>query len=119
VVEENGYGEEPEWGAITEPAGYRALKGIDSYQAVRDGVAYPATLITTGVTDPRVAPFHAAKMAARLQAATSSGKPVLLRVEFEAGHGMGSTRAQQDEETADTFAFLLWMTATLPRPSPP
>ena len=108
VAEQNGYGEEPEWGAISELAGYRALKSIDSYQAVRDGTRYPAVLLTTGVTDPRVAPFHVAKMAARLQAATNSGKPILLRVDFGAGHGMGSTRAQQDEEAADTYAFLLW-----------
>ncbi len=108
VAEQNGYGEEPEWGAISELAGYRALKSIDSYQAVRDGTRYPAVLLTTGVTDPRVAPFQVAKMAARLQAATNSGKPILLRVDFDAGHGMGSTRAQQDEEAADTYAFLLW-----------
>jgi prolyl oligopeptidase len=108
VVEQDGYGEEPEWGAINDPAGYRALKSIDSYQAVQDGTPYPAVLLTTGVTDPRVAPFHVAKMAARLQAATTSGKPILLRVDFDAGHGFGSTRAQQDREAADTYAFLLW-----------
>jgi prolyl oligopeptidase len=108
VAEQNGYGEEPEWGAISDPAGYRALKLIDSYQAVRDGVAYPAVLLTTGVTDPRVGPFHVAKMTARLQAATSSGKPILLRVDYDAGHGIGSTRAQQDREAADTYAFLQW-----------
>ena len=110
VVEQNGYGEEPEWGAIREEAGYRALKSIDSYQAVRDGTPYPAVLLTTGVTDPRVAPFHVAKMAARLQEATNSGKPILLRVDYDAGHGIGSTRAQQDREAADTYAFLLWQT---------
>jgi prolyl oligopeptidase len=110
VAEPNGYGEEPEWGAISEEAGYRALKSIDSYQHVQDGVAYPAVLLTTGVTDPRVGPFHVAKMAARLQAATSSGKPILLRVDFDAGHGIGSTRTQQDREAADTYAFLLWQT---------
>ena len=110
VAEQNSYGEEPEWGAISDEAGYRALKLIDSYQAVKDGVAYPAVLLTTGVTDPRVGPFHVAKMAARLQAATSSGKPVLLRVDFDAGHGMGSTRTQQDREAADVYAFLLWQT---------
>jgi prolyl oligopeptidase len=108
VVEQNGYGEEPEWGAINDPAGYRALKSIDSYQSVKDGTPYPAVLLTTGVTDPRVAPFHVAKMAARLQAATSSGKPILLRVDYDAGHGLGSTRSQQDREAADTYAFLLW-----------
>jgi prolyl oligopeptidase len=108
VVEQNGYGEEPEWGAISDPAGYRALKSIDSYQAVKDGTPYPAVLLTTGVTDPRVAPFHVAKMTARLQAATSSGKPILLRVDYDAGHGIGSTRSQGDREAADTYAFLLW-----------
>jgi prolyl oligopeptidase len=110
VAEQNGYGEEPEWGAISEEAGYQALKSIDSYQHVRDGVAYPAVLLTTGVTDPRVGPFHVAKMAARLQAASASGKPILLRVDFDAGHGIGSTRTQQDREAADTYAFLLWQT---------
>jgi prolyl oligopeptidase len=110
VAEPNGYGEEPEWGAISDEVGYRALKLIDSYQAVKDGVAYPAVLLTTGVTDPHVGPFHVAKMAARLQAASSSAKPILLRVDFDAGHGIGSTRAQQDREAADTYAFLLWQT---------
>jgi prolyl oligopeptidase len=111
VVEQDGYGEEPEWGAISDPAGYRALKAIDSYQAVVDGTKYPAVLLTTGLSDPRVAPFHVAKMAARLQAATTSGKPVLMRVDFDAGHGIGSTRAQADAEAADTYAFILWQTA--------
>jgi prolyl oligopeptidase len=111
VAEQNGYGEEPEWGAISTAAGFRALKAIDSYQAVKEGTAYPAVLLTTGVTDPRVAPFHVAKMAARLQAATTSGKPILLRVDFDAGHGVGSTRTQQDREAADTYAFLQRWTA--------
>lgn len=110
VAEQNGYAEEPEWGAIRDQAGFKALKSIDSYQAVKDGGKYPAVLLTTGVTDPRVAPFHPAKMAARLQAASASGKPVLLRVDFDAGHGMGSTRAQQDAEAADTYAFILVQT---------
>jgi prolyl oligopeptidase len=101
VAEQNGYGEEPEWGAIAAESGYRA---------VRDGTKYPAVLLTTGVTDPRVAPFHVAKMTARLQAASKSGKPILLRVDYDAGHGIGSTRGQQDREAADTYAFLLWQT---------
>ena len=113
VAEQNGYGEEPEWGSISNPKGYQALKTIDSYQALTDGTKYPAALLTMGVTDPRVAPFHPAKMAARLQAASASGKPVLLRVDFDAGHGMGSTRAQQDKEAADTYAFILWQTGPL------
>jgi prolyl oligopeptidase len=110
VAEQDGYGEEPEWGAIADHDGYLALKAIDSTQAVREHTAYPAVLLTTGVTDPRVAPFHVAKMTAHLQAATNSGKPVLLRVDYDAGHGIGSTRGQQDREAADSFAFLLWQT---------
>jgi prolyl oligopeptidase len=108
TAEQDGFGEEPEWGAISDPKGYQALKSIDSYHAVKDGTPYPAVLLTTGVTDPRVAPYNVAKMTARLQAASTSGKPILLRVDYDAGHGIGSTRSQQDRESADTYAFLLW-----------
>ena len=79
---------------------------MDSVHAVQDGVAYPPVLLTHGMTDPRVEPWHSAKMTARLQAATSGGE-VLLRVTFDAGHGIGSTRTQLDEETADIYAFVL------------
>ena len=110
VAEPNGYLGEAEWGSLDNRDAYLALKSVDSYHAVADGVRYPAVLLTTGMHDPRVAPFHPAKMAARLQAASRSGKPVLLRVDFDAGHGMGSTRAQQDDEAADTYAFILAQT---------
>ncbi|HYF65752.1 MAG TPA: prolyl oligopeptidase family serine peptidase, partial [Herpetosiphonaceae bacterium] len=80
---------------------------IDSYGRVRAGVAYPAVLLTAGMNDPRINVWMATKMAARLQAATSSGKPVLARVDLDAGHGMGSSRPQQNAELADTLAFAL------------
>ena len=64
--------------------------------------------MTTGLSDPRVANWEAGKITARLQAASSSGRPVLLRVELDAGHGLGSTRKQVDDEKADTYAFILW-----------
>jgi prolyl oligopeptidase len=60
------------------------------------------------VNDPRVEVWQSTKTAARLMAATTSGKPVLLRLDFDAGHGIGSTKKQQLEERADMFAFLLW-----------
>ena len=110
MAEQDSFGEIPEWGAIDDEAGFRGLLAMDAYQAVKDGVAYPAVLLVTGAQDPRVAPFHVAKMAARLQAASSSGKPVLLRVDFDAGHGIGSTRSQGDALAADMFAFVLWRT---------
>lgn len=95
-----------EFGSVTTEEGFRGLHIMDAYTQVRDGVAYPAVLLTAGANDPRVAIWQAAKMAARLQVATSSGKPVLLRVEFQGGHGMGSTQQQFNEEYADEFAFL-------------
>ena len=65
-------------------------------------------IVVTGINDPRVDAWQAAKMAARLQAASTSGKPVLLRVDFDAGHGFGSTKKQRNEELADALAFLFW-----------
>jgi prolyl oligopeptidase len=97
----------PEFGTVKEPDGFKALYAMDAYQHVKP-TAYPAVLLTTGVNDPRVAPWQAAKMAARLQAATNSSKPVLLRVDYDAGHGMGSTKSQRDVELADELAFLFW-----------
>jgi prolyl oligopeptidase len=97
----------PEFGSTETEDGFKGLFAMDAYSHVKDGVKYPAVLLTTGATDPRVAPWQATKMAARLQAATSSGKPVLLRVDYDAGHGLGSTASQRDEELADEEAFLL------------
>ena len=104
----NGPSNVPEFGTVADPDGFKALSAMDAYQHVRDGVKYPAVLLTTGINDPRVASWEPAKMAARLQAATTSGKPVLLRVDYDAGHGIGSTKAQQDADAADEWSFLLW-----------
>jgi prolyl oligopeptidase len=98
----------PEFGTVTEPDGFKALFAMDAYQHVKANTPYPAVLLTTGVNDPRVAPWEAAKMTARLQASTSSGKPILLRVDYDAGHGIGSTKSQRDIELADELSFLFW-----------
>ena len=105
---QNGPPNVPEFGSVSTEDGFKGLYAMDSYQHVKDGTKYPAVLLTTGMTDPRVDPWQAAKMTARLQKATASGKPVLLRIDFQAGHGLGSTRAQRDEEFGDIFAFILW-----------
>jgi len=97
----------PEFGTIKDRDGFKGLLEMDAYQHVKDGTAYPSVMLTTGLTDPRVAPWEAMKMSARLQAATSSGRPVIVRVETDAGHGLGSTRKQRDDESADTYAFIL------------
>jgi prolyl oligopeptidase len=106
--QENGPSNIPEFGTVKDKAQFGYLLGNDAYQHVKDGTAYPAVLLTGGFDDPRVSVWEPAKMAARLQSATSSGKPVLLRIEFDAGHGIGSTRAQMDAEQADALSFLLW-----------
>jgi prolyl oligopeptidase len=104
----NGVPNIPEFGTHTNEAGFRALRAMSSYHQVKDGVKYPAVLLTHGVNDPRVEVWHSSKMAARLLAASTSGKPVLLRLDYDAGHGVGSTKAQQQAERADMYAFLLW-----------
>jgi prolyl oligopeptidase len=105
---QNGPPNVPEFGSVSTEDGFKGLYAMDSYQHVKDGAKYPAVLLTTGMTDPRVDPWEAGKMTARLQKATGSGKPVLLRIDFQAGHGLGSTRAQRDEEFGDIFSFILW-----------
>jgi len=105
----HGMGLIPEVGSVKTKAGFEALYSISSYAHVKDGTKYPAVLLETGENDPRVAPWQVDKMAARLQAATSSGKPVLLRVSYHGGHQIiGGTEAQFQETLADEMSFLLW-----------
>jgi prolyl oligopeptidase len=96
-----------EFGSVATPEGFRMLMADDAYQHVKDGVRYPAVMLSTGLHDARVSPWQSGKMAARLQAASSSGKPVQLRVDAESGH-LGGTRAQGEDLRADQYAFLLW-----------
>jgi prolyl oligopeptidase len=104
----NGVNNTPEFGSCETEAGFQALYEMDAFLHVRDGVNYPAMLITHGITDPRVEPWQSAKFAARVQAASASGKPVLLRMDYKAGHGIGSTKTQLIQERADIFAFMMW-----------
>jgi prolyl oligopeptidase len=106
---EGGPANIPEFGTVKDPVGFKALYDTDAYVHIRDGVAYPAVLAITGANDPRVAPWIVAKFAARLQAATISGKPVLVRVDYDAGHGfLNSSRAQAQALTTDEYSFLFW-----------
>jgi prolyl oligopeptidase len=97
-----------EYGSTATQAGFDALYAVDSTQHLKDHTPYPAVLLTTGMNDPRVAPWQPGKMTARLQATTSSRRPVILLADFGAGHGIGSTRSQRDSEYADQLAFLYW-----------
>lgn len=104
---ENGPPNIQEFGSVTTADGFKGLLITDCYTHIQEGVKYPAVLLTTGLNDPRMVTWQATKMAAHLQAATTSGKPILLRADFQAGHGIGSTRQQQNVEFADKLAFLL------------
>jgi prolyl oligopeptidase len=99
----------PEYGDLKTKQGFQNLFEISAYYHVKDGTHYPAVMVTTGMNDPRVVPWEPGKMAARLQAATGSGKPILLRVDYQGGHGtIGGTRAQAEVLDADQWSFLLW-----------
>jgi prolyl oligopeptidase len=96
----------PEYGSSDEAAQFAWLRAYSPYHQVRPGTAYPAVLLATAESDTRVDPMHARKMAARLQAATSSGRPVLLRLEARAGHGAGKPLSKVLDELTDTWTFV-------------
>lgn len=98
-----------EFGTVKDEKEFRDLLKISAYHRVTYQTKYPAVLLTTGANDPRVDSWQMAKMTARLQAATSSGRPVLLRVDYDGGHGfMGTTKKQRAELLTDQMSFLLW-----------
>jgi prolyl oligopeptidase len=94
---------------VTNSDDFKNLLAISAFHRIKDHTTYPAVLLTTGINDPRVDPWQMNKMTARLQAATSSGKPVLLRVDYDAGHGgIGATKSQHTALLTDQYSFLLW-----------
>jgi prolyl oligopeptidase len=105
----NGVPNIAEFGSVKTEEGFKALHAMSAYHHVLDGTRYPAVLLQVGRNDPRVEPWQSAKMAARLQAATTSGKPVLFSMDDDAGHGgLASTRNQRQGNMADAMAFALW-----------
>ncbi len=96
-----------DYGSADDPEEFKALYAYSPYHNIKDGVAYPATLVTTADTDDRVVPGHSFKFAARLQAAQSGEAPVLVRIETRAGHGAGKPTSMAIEEIADQWAFLV------------
>jgi prolyl oligopeptidase len=101
----------PEFGSVKAEAGFRDLLAMSSLHQVKDGTGYPGVLLIHAVNDSRADVWHSTKMAARLQAATAQdldARPVLLRLDYDAGDGNGASQAQLNEETADIYSFLLW-----------
>jgi prolyl oligopeptidase len=102
----NGSFNVTEFGSVTDEAQFRALFAYSPYHHVVDSTPYPAVLLLTGLQDGRVEPYNSLKMAARLQAATTSDRPVLLRVAGDAGHGQGMALSSAIAQEADVEAFL-------------
>jgi prolyl oligopeptidase len=98
----------PEYGSADDPQQFKWLYDYSPYHHVKKGAPYPAALLTAAESDTRVDALHARKMAALLQASTSSDRPILLRLESKAGHGAGKPRSKILDELTDTWGFVLW-----------
>jgi prolyl oligopeptidase len=102
----------PEYGSADDPKQFDFIYAYSPYQHVKAGVEYPAVLFMTADGDTRVDPMHAKKMAALMQAEAANGqsreRPVLLRIEPKAGHGVGKPITKQIEELTDVYSFLFW-----------
>jgi prolyl oligopeptidase len=105
-LDPNGAFNTTEFGTVKDAAQFKALYAYSPYQHVKDGTAYPAILFMTGDNDHRVNPMQSRKMTARLQAASSSGRPILLRTSSTAGHGFGTAVDEVIEQDADLLSFL-------------
>ena len=98
---------------------FEYLKGYSPVHNVKEGVEYPATLVTTGDHDDRVVPAHSFKFAAALQDKQSGSNPTLIRIETNAGHGAGTPVAKTIEQYADIFGFTLFNMGFERLPNPP
>ena len=98
----------PEYGSSDDASQFAVLHAYSPYHRVKSGTAYPAVLFITGDADTRVAPLHARKMAALVQAASSSDRPVLLKYDTKSGHSGGTPVSKQIDDLTDTMAFLFW-----------
>jgi prolyl oligopeptidase len=103
----NGEFNIPEFGTVKNADQFHALYAYSPYHNVKDSTAYPSVLFLTGANDPRVDPMHSRKMTARLQEASSSGRPVLLRTSSKTGHGLATPLSEQIEKSVHYHAFLL------------
>jgi len=104
---ENGANQIGEVGDPQIEADYKSIRAFDPYANVVPGTSYPAVIFTIGLNDHRVPPWMTGKMAARLRAATTSTRPIEIRVDGDAGHGVGSTLDQSLASTADVWSFFL------------
>lgn len=103
----------PEYGSADDPAQFKYLYAYSPYHNVKPGTKYPAVLFVSGDSDTRVAPLHARKMAALMQAATGSNRPVLLLYDTSSGHSGGRPLGKEIDAQTDELSFLLWQLGAL------
>ena len=103
----NGPVNTPEFGTVADEEESKALYEMDGMQHVKDGVKYPALMCVGGWNDSRVAPWEPGKFAAAMQNATSSGKPVLLKINYDNGHFTEDKQVTW-ANFADQYAFMMW-----------
>ncbi|MCT3699883.1 prolyl oligopeptidase [Elizabethkingia anophelis] len=104
----NGLNNVKEFGSSKVESEFKALLEMDAYQHVKKGIRYPSVLITGGINDPRVSPWMPAKFAAKLMANSISDNPILLKIDYDGGHGGDISLTRVYDNLADTFAFALW-----------
>src|SRR5438874_1783791 len=102
----NGAFNVTEFGTVKDPDQFKALYAYSPYQHVVDGTKYPSVLMMTGANDGRVAPYHSRKMTARLEEATKSDHPILLRTSLSAGHGHGTALSERIKQLGELESFL-------------
>ena len=106
-LDPNGAFNVTEFGTVRDRDQFNALYAYSPYHHVTNRTKYPAVLMLTGENDGRVNPAHSRKMIARLQAASASRNPILLRTSSSSGHGLGTALSESIEQLADVYAFLL------------
>jgi prolyl oligopeptidase len=104
----------PEYGSADDPDQFKYIYAYSPYQHVKPGTKYPAVLFISGDSDTRVAPLHARKMTALMQAANTSDKPILLHYDTEAGHSGGTPVSKQIDDNVDELNFLMWQLKMTP-----
>ena len=127
-LDPNGAFNVSEFGSVKDPDQFKALYAYSPFHHVKPGTAYPAVLMLTGANDGRVNPLQSRKFTAVLQADSSSGLPILLRISATSGHGMGSALSERIDQQSDELAFLFdqlnvgyppGAPAAAPPPAPP
>jgi prolyl oligopeptidase len=105
----------PEYGSSDNPDQFKYIYAYSPYQHVKVGTKYPAVLFISGDSDTRVAPLHARKMAALMQASNGSDKPILLHYDTKAGHSGGTPVSKEIDEITDEMDFLMWQLGMTPK----